>query len=243
MNRFFDADSPNVFTAYSLTHMIALAVFVAAVVLLYISRHWLRQGRRSRYGRYALAALLIASEVSLNAWYVAENVYDVKYTLPLELCSLSLYLSIAMLFLRSRFVFQIVYFAGIGGAIQALLTPVLYYDFPHFVYFEFFAAHIAIILSPLYMVWMEGFRPTLKSIFVTLGFLNVMLVIVFFVNTATGGNYMFVASKPETASLLDFLGPYPWYLLSMEAVALVIFLLLYWPFAARASATKRKSSG
>jgi hypothetical integral membrane protein (TIGR02206 family) len=243
MGRYTDANSPDAFIAYSQPHFIALAIFVALIVLLYAGRHWLREGNRSRYGRYVLAAALAASELSLNAWYVAENVYSVKDTLPLELCSLSLYLGVAMLLLRSRFLFQIVYFAGIGGAVQALLTPVLYYDFPHFRFIEFFAAHIAIVLAALYMVWVERFRPTLKSVFITMGFLNVALVAVFFVNRITGGNYMFVAGKPDTASLLDYLGPYPWYLLSMEAAALAIFLLLYWPFAfvPSSSAKKRRS--
>jgi hypothetical integral membrane protein (TIGR02206 family) len=63
--------------------------------------------------------------------------------------------------------------------------------------------------------------------------LNILLVVVYAVNRMTGGNYMFVSRKPETASLLDVLGPYPWYLLSLEAVAVVLFLLMYLPFAWR----------
>lgn len=245
MGRFTDAGSPDPFIAFSQSHFIVLAVFAVSVAMLYVGRNWLQAGKRSRYGRYGLAAVLAASELTLNAWYVSEGVYNVKDTLPLELCSLSLYISIAMLLLRSRLLFPVVYFAGIGGALQALLTPVLYYDFPHFRFIQFFVAHIAIILSALYMVWVESFRPTLKSLFATIGFLNVALVVVFFVNRITGGNYMFVARKPDTASLLDYLGPYPWYLLSMEAAALVIFLLLLAPFAGspRSAAGKRSKAG
>jgi hypothetical integral membrane protein (TIGR02206 family) len=231
VDSFFDAKDPNVFSAFSLHHLAALAVFAVAVLVLFLCRRPLRRENRSRYGRFALAAVLAASEISLNVWYVVQGVYDPKDTLPLELCSISLYLCVAMLLARSRAIFQIVYFTGIGGALQALLTPVLYYDYPHFRFIEFFAAHIAIILAVLYMVWVEGFRPTVKSVFIALGFLNVLLIPVFAINSVTGGNYMFLARKPDTASLLDLLGPYPWYLLSMEAVALVIFLILYVPFA------------
>jgi len=46
-------------------------------------------------------------------------------------------------------------------------------------------------------------------------------------------NYMFIAHKPDTPSLLDVLGPWPWYILSAEAVGLAVGLLLYLPFALR----------
>ena len=33
-------------------------------------------------------------------------------------------------------------------------------------------------------------------------------------NLLTGGNYMWLREKPEAASLLDFMGPWPWYIVS-----------------------------
>jgi hypothetical integral membrane protein (TIGR02206 family) len=50
------------------------------------------------------------------------------------------------------------------------------------------------------------------------------------VNWLIGSNYMFIAHPPETASLIDVLGPWPWYLLSLEGIAVVVFLLLYLPY-------------
>ncbi len=231
MQRFFDVNDPNYFIAYSPSHLLVLGILAALIILLYFNRHWFKVGERGRYGRYVLAALLVLSEVTLNIWYISEGVYDVKDTLPLELCSISLYLCVFMLVFKSYKIFQIAYFTGIGGAIQALLTPVLGYAYPHFRFVEFFTAHIVIILAVLYMVWVEGFRPTLKSIAITMIFLNVLLILVGFINYLSGGNYMFLAGKPNEVSLLDFLGPYPWYLISLELVAVILFLLLYLPFS------------
>lgn len=240
MDRFFEIKQAAAFTAYSPPHLIALLIFGLVVILLYLFRQWFQKGSRSRNGRYFLAAVLVICEASLNIWYTAESVYQVKSSLPLELCSITLYLCILMLLTRSRMLFQIAYFTGIGGAIQALLTPALDYGYPHFRFIEFFTAHIAIILAVLYMVWVERFRPTLKSIGLTMIVLNALLVVVLFVNAATGGNYMFLSRKPDSASLLDFLGPYPWYLLSLEGVALVLFLILYLPFVAIPSHGRKK---
>jgi len=42
---------------------------------------------------------------------------------------------------------------------------------------------------------------------------------------------MFLMEKPMGGSILDFLGPWPWYLLSLEFVGLLMLLLCYAPFA------------
>ena len=48
---------------------------------------------------------------------------------------------------------------------------------------------------------------------------------------------MFLRMKPTNGSLLDFLGPYPWYIFSLEAVAFIIFICLWLAFRKRKSTT------
>ncbi len=61
--------------------------------------------------------------------------------------------------------------------------------------------------------------------------MNVYMVIVFFINSAIGSDYLWINAKPATASLLDLLPAWPVYILYMEAIGVVTFLLLYLPFA------------
>lgn len=71
----------------------------------------------------------------------------------------------------------------------------------------------------------------MKSVWRAFIALNGIALVVYFINSITGGNYMFLSRKPLNPSLIDLLGPYPWYLLSLEVAALGIFSLLYLPFA------------
>lgn len=216
----------------SFTHLFMLFLFILLTFLLYIFRDSIKMGKKP-IARFLLAAVLISSELSLYIWYTIYDIWNLRGTLPLHLCSIALFLSTIMLVTKHYFIFEISYFLSVGGAVQALLTPELFYDFPHFRYFHFFLAHIAIILANLYMIWVEKYQPTFKSVWKAFLALNIIAAIVYMVNVKTGENYMFLARKPNNPSLLDLLGPYPIYLISLEFIALVLFIFLYLPFFAR----------
>ncbi|WP_088105504.1 TIGR02206 family membrane protein [Halalkalibacter urbisdiaboli] len=182
------------------------------------------------YVRWGLMFLLLGSEISILFWAILTGTWDLRTHLPLQLCTISLFLCVWMLLTKHRTTFEIVYFFGIGGATQALVTPELFYSFPHFRFFHFFIAHLAIILAILYMVWVERFIVTIKSLIKSFVVLNVIALYVFIMNQLLGTNYMFLARKPTTPTIVDYLGPYPWYILSLEAVVLIIYFLLYLPF-------------
>jgi len=154
--------------------------------------------------------------------------------LPLQLCSLFVFLSAAMLVTRSRKIYEYAYFLGIGGAFQALMTPDSgMYGFPHFRFFEPLISHGLIISASVYLTVVEGFRPTWKSIPRVALAANLYLLLMALVNYLLGSNYLFTAYKPDVPSLLTVLAPWPWYILEFEAVGLVTFLILYLPFAIR----------
>jgi len=86
----------------------------------------------------------------------------------------------------------------------------------------------------------EGFRPTWKSFKTVVIWTNIYMAIVFFINLALGSNYMFIAHKPDFPTLIDMLSPWPWYILELEVLALVICFILYLPFMAKDLATGRE---
>jgi hypothetical integral membrane protein (TIGR02206 family) len=60
--------------------------------------------------------------------------------------------------------------------------------------------------------------------------MNVYILAVGAINAGLGSNYLFIMHKPETASLVDVLGPWPWYIVAMEVIGFVNCLILFAPF-------------
>ncbi|OBZ18835.1 hypothetical protein A8L34_04575 [Bacillus sp. FJAT-27264] len=228
---FFGRSRDTDFSMFSASHWIALASVLVVCLLLYGSRFALRTRSRLRLSvRLLLAIILLSSEAGLQWWYISQGIWRTDSSLPLELCGLTVLLSAIMLLTRSRILYAFLYFAGIGGASIALLTPNLVYPFPHFRFLLFFISHGAIILSSLYMTWVEGFKPSWKSLSFTMLCLNLTAACVWVANSMLGSNYMFLMRKPSTYSVLDYFGPYPYYLLVEELFAFVVFLCMYLAF-------------
>jgi hypothetical integral membrane protein (TIGR02206 family) len=212
-------------------HLAALAVIAAIVALLIWG--WRNHDEASRRGaRLLIAGIMILNEVGWHYWNVANGAWSLQENLPLHATSLSIWGSIYVLLSRSYRVYEIIYFIGIAGAVQALITPSAgIYGLPHYRAFQTLISHGMIVVAMVYMTRIEGFRPTWKSVWKTMLAINVYLVIVTGINVWLGSNYMYTLAKPATASLFDLFGPWPWYLVAAEFIALLLFSLLYLPFA------------
>ncbi|ETI66325.1 YwaF family protein [Neobacillus vireti] len=219
------------FRLFSVEHLITIGIIFILCLLLFLFRNELRIEEKGRLIRYFLAVFLVASDVLEHLWLVVENAWSIRRDLPLHLSDLVVILAIVMLLTRSEKLFQFMYFAGLGSSIQAILTPDLgRFSFPHFQYIEFFVSHGGVVLACLFMVAAFHYRPTFRSMWVTILLVNLYAVCVFFLNKLLGANYLYIMKKPKSTSLLDYLGPWPWYLLSLELVMVLSFFILYIPF-------------
>jgi hypothetical integral membrane protein (TIGR02206 family) len=232
MQQFFSADwGGDPFILFGPAHLLALGLIVAINVVIYRMRE--RFSPRAQIGlRWGLAALLLIDEAAWHYWNYSAGRWTLQTMLPLHLCSVLVFASAYMLVRRSYRIYEFAYLLGIAGAAQALLTPDAGpFGFPHFRAFQVMISHGAIVTAALYMTFVEGFRPHWSSVRRVFIGMNVYMVFVGIVNGALGSNYLFIARKPDTASLMDVLGPWPWYILSLEAVGLALCLLVYLPFA------------
>lgn len=221
------------FELFGAAHLIALALIAFICLIIYRLRG--RFGERSRkYTRWGLLGLIYLCEGSWQVWMLATDQWTVQAMLPLWLCSVTSWTMPLLLIWRSYRYYEWAYFMGIIGASMALLTPdLMIYGFPHFRFIEFFTLHGAIIIAVIYMTVVEGFRPTWKSLPRVFVAANLYWAFCAWVNSQLGSNYLYTHGKLPTPSLLDLLGPHPWYLLSMEGLGILLCLLLLLPFGFR----------
>jgi hypothetical integral membrane protein (TIGR02206 family) len=228
--KLFLADYPgSPFQWFGTAHILALVFYV--LLNLFLARFNGAQESSRRSIRLTMALILCANEIAWHAWNIATGRWTIQTMLPLHLCSLLVWAGALMLITKNYAIYEFMYFLGIGGAIQALITPDLgMYGFPHFRFFQTFISHGLIITAAIYMTTVEGFRPTWRSFLRVAFWMNVYVLIIFFLNQAIGSNYLNINFKPSTPSLLDLLPPWPVYVLYMEAIGIATCLLLYLPF-------------
>ena len=206
---------------FSTEHFYAIAILILSLMCLYIFKKNLTN---KKLFERILAISLLTMEIAYHIVLILSNDWTLSESLPIHLCSFSLFFSIVTLWTGNTRFYPFIFYAGVSGAIQAVLTPSTTVNYPHFLFIQFFYIHIGIIFTGFYILWVKGYKPTFKGIIHTLILLNILALFAFIVNTFVEGNYMFLNEKPFNGSLLDFLGPFPWYILSLEVVAFILFV-------------------
>lgn len=127
------------FEMFSMTHFSSILVLVCLIFLLYLTRKkWSIKMEKMLLIERLFALSLLLMEVLYHVWLFQADRWNWSNSLPLELCSISLVMTIFLLCTGNKHVYDFVFYAGIGGALQAVATPVLDLSFPHFRYFHFF---------------------------------------------------------------------------------------------------------
>lgn len=161
-----------------------------------------------------------------GAAHVPENV------LPFHLCDLAAVAAGLALLTKTPLFRSLTYFWGLAGTIQGLVTPAIRETGP--IFFSFFLQHFAIVAAALYLPVVLGWRPRhplWKAVGEVFAWSVAYLCFALAVNAITGANFAYASHPPENPSLLDHLGPWPWYVFSMLGLAIVFYALLWLPFA------------
>ncbi|HXE63485.1 MAG TPA: TIGR02206 family membrane protein [Bryobacteraceae bacterium] len=216
------------FRLFGLAHMTILAAIPGAAATL--ARLGRGNPRRSRQIAASLGRCLAVNEIIWYTWRFHAEGFRFPEGLPLELCDLTLWLTVAATQTRVPAIFEFAWLAGLGGSLMAVLTPDLWAPLLSYPTIYFFLAHGGIIACLLFLVWSGLARPRPGCVWKTLVLLNAYAALVGAFNLVFHTNYMYLCRKPSTASLLDLFGPWPFYIAAGEVTAWIMFWLLWLPF-------------
>jgi len=247
-------------TLFGTEHQVVMAgiavVAIALSLLLRLAGDHARRTRRAVCG--SLAGLLGVALIVEHTQKIVTGIWSVQESLPLHLCDIGLFVTVLALIGAAshgrprgpsetreptvassgrhrspdiwQWLFELAYFWGLGGTVQAVLTPDIDETFPDLRCMRYFTAHGAIIIAVLVMTIGLRMRPWRGAVVRVWLATLVLAIPVMLIDWLLGANYMYLCGPPAHPSLFDYFGRWPRSLLSLAVVATVLILLCYAPF-------------
>ncbi len=213
---------------FALPHLTAIAITVVMAVAAAVVPRRIPALRRDLVP-YLAAAVLGGAWL----WVQIDNIADgfvASKDLPFQLSDWAVLVAVVALVTLRPIAVEMAWFWGLAGAIWAVLTPDTSRGFEHLNTWFFFVAHSGVIVAACYLVFGRRIVPRPGAAWRAATFSVVVFLVAAIADITTGGNYMFLREPPARGSLLDFMGPWPWYLLSAAVMALVVLVALEAPF-------------
>jgi len=189
--------------------------------------------QQAKYHRWTLGGLLLVNELIYYGYKFSKHWFQFPTGLPLQLCDLIIWLTVMAAFTLWQGPFEFAFFTGLVGTTMAVITPDLWDPFPSYPTIYFFLAHGGIVALLLYLWWSGQAKPQPGCVWRVMLMLNSYALTIGLFNWLFKTNYMYLCQKPAGASLLDYFGPWPIYLLGGELLALGFFRVLALPFRRR----------
>jgi hypothetical integral membrane protein (TIGR02206 family) len=216
------------FAAFSPSHLTVLVVFaLGSAALVWIGRRQ-NESQARLFGR-VLGAITMAVFIVALVYKLVQP--SIAHSVPLQLCDLAELVAAYALWSQRNWAFTLAYFWGLPLSSQALITPDLDGpDFPGHGFLTFFALHLLIVWTAIYLTWGRGMRPGWRDYRFAVITSLAWVAFTFVFNTIAGSDYGFLNRKPLNPSLLDVLGPWPYYVIAEIVIVGAIWALMTWPW-------------
>ncbi len=211
-------------------HLSAIAVTFAAPLLMAAVTRLTGDPRIAAATRWLLVSLLVTERIAWLALLQRDGLMSVEAALPMHLCNWAEITVALTLIHPTQITYELAYFWGLGGSVQALLTPDLSYGFPDLRFLSFFASHGGVIASVLYLTFGMDMRPVPLSMVRALGWSALYLAAAMMVNSWLGSNFGYLRRKPDHPSVMDYMPDWPYYILELSLLAVLSTFIYYSPF-------------
>jgi hypothetical integral membrane protein (TIGR02206 family) len=221
------------FESFTGQHFALLAFFAVGAVALVLLGRAQREQNSSRVTCRVLALGVFCAAVPNQVYVLVPSNFSAGSSLPVELCDLAWMTAIWALWSGRRLPTALTYFWGLTLTVQGIVTPSLGHVFPDPEYFVFWAKHLLVVWSALYLTLGLGRGPSWRDYRLTVAVTAAWAVVVYCIDVAFDANYGYLVRKPDSASLLDAFGPWPTYLLVSLGILVAGWALITWPWQDR----------
>jgi hypothetical integral membrane protein (TIGR02206 family) len=207
----------------------AALVTVAATVALCAAARY-RPGPWTLVVARVLATGLVLNLLIWQVVVVRGGTWNASGDLMVDLCPLANVVTAAALWTRGPLLVELSYFWACAGTIQGILQPDQRWSFPTYFWFQFYIDHSGAVIAALFLVVGLRAAPRPHAVPRVFALTVVFAGVAAVVDVLSGGNYMFLRDKGPAGTLLDLMGPWPWYIASGAGLALALLLALDAPF-------------
>ena len=205
---------PYTFEVFSLDHIVSIIVilFLFIIFLGYNDKIGIEDD--SKTFLIVLSVLMIFLDLSEDLVRSLTGYYSITKDLPLQLCSIGVYLA----------AFNLIFYWGFVGATNAILTPDG--DLFELRIFFFYSQgyHAALIFAVLWMMIKYDMRMDYRSILQVVIYTNIIVGLITIVNYILDSNYMFLRVMPNSISPF-LMGEWPIYIIMVQVFSVVLVVL------------------
>ena len=177
--------------------------------------------------RLALALSLALAELVWYAVSISRGWFQFPEGIPIQICDLILWATVLAALTMRPFLLELAYFGGLAGCGMALLTPDLWAPLCSYPSIQFFVAHGLVVANVLFLRMTGQFHCRPGAPWRVWAVLNGYVLFLAGFNLMYDTNYGYLCRPPAQPSLLDYLGPWPFYILSGELVAVGLLWVVY----------------
>lgn len=177
---------------------------------------------------------LLAWSIGWWIWAMLPANWNPGESLPFHYSDALRLITAMALITRRRFWLALLFYWGLTLNLQAVVTPSLnYYVTPSAEFVDYWSFHILVQLAAIVIVWGYGYRPAWRDFWWAYGFAVAWAVVAGVGNVISGGNYGFLTHKPPTASALNLMPEWPWYIPILLLLVGGVWALMTWQLARR----------
>ena len=158
------------------------------IILFYISKSFYKNNKIYLFN-YFLGAILLGRFFWFQWYHYNIGIWNLEWSLPLQMCSFSSLLSGILPFLENtkisnkykQTLFEFLFYFSIG-AFYAILTPVYTAGNQGLIYYEYYISHGGILFTVIYFLYILNYKLTKNSWFKIFLYSQLLLFIIHIIN-------------------------------------------------------------